>query len=137
VDLEHLLDLDDRRRDLQAGVESLRQRRNQLSRATKTIAAENAEEHLRECSRIAEELEQLEKQLREVKEQHQTLLLLLPGLPAADVPLGETDDDNVELSRWREPRQFDFAARDHIELARLGWLSSIKQGSSPGHEHTP
>jgi seryl-tRNA synthetase len=51
----------------------------------------------------------------------------MPSLPTADVPTGATDDDNVELKKWGEPRQFDFDARDHVELARMRQLVLFDQ----------
>ena len=62
------------------------------------------------------ELKQLEPIVAEAKSRLTALLETTPNLPAADVPEGADEADNVELSRWGEPRQFDFTPQDHADF---------------------
>ncbi|MCJ1901643.1 MULTISPECIES: serine--tRNA ligase [Paracoccus] len=63
-----------------------------------------------ETSRLQAEAAALDAKLRE-------LLLAVPNLPLESVPAGQDEDDNVEIRRWGEPRAFDFAPREHFEIA--------------------
>ncbi|WGR60380.1 serine--tRNA ligase [Paracoccus ferrooxidans] len=63
-----------------------------------------------ETARLQAEAAALDAKLRE-------LLLAVPNLPLESVPAGQDEDDNVEIRRWGEPRAFDFAPREHFEIA--------------------
>ncbi|KGJ09338.1 serine--tRNA ligase [Paracoccus versutus] len=63
-----------------------------------------------ETARLQAEAAGLDAKLRE-------LLLAVPNLPLESVPAGQDEDDNVEIRRWGEPRAFDFAPREHFEIA--------------------
>jgi seryl-tRNA synthetase len=66
--------------------------------------------------RIAAQLDTLTEQARAVQAELDELLLGIPNLPAAEVPAGATEADNVEVQRWGQPRDFGFQPRDHVEL---------------------
>jgi seryl-tRNA synthetase len=57
--------------------------------------------------------------LEVVQVELESFALGLPNLPNSDIPDGEGEDDNLEIRRWGEPRKFDFAPRDHVELGEL------------------
>jgi seryl-tRNA synthetase len=126
VDVNALLELDDRRRALQAKIDELRQKRNNLSEATKTIDKDCREEHLAQCKAIAEKLAEAEQQLRPVKEQYTDMMLRVPGIPADDVPDGETDAENKEIRKWGQPTSFGFTPKDHLELARMHGIAAFE-----------
>lgn len=52
------------------------------------------------------------------------IALAIPNIPHDDVPVGRDENDNVEVSRWGTPRQFDFEVRDHVTLGEMhgGWI---------------
>src|SRR5262245_6811149 len=78
---------------------------------------------LEEQKKLKEELGGLEARLGELEKAMTELQLRVPNVPAAAVPEGGSDADNVELERVGTPPAFDFAPRDHIELGeRQGWL---------------
>jgi seryl-tRNA synthetase len=122
-DVDGLLRLDDERRALTPRVDQLR---NRQKSGGKEMAKANPEQRptiLAEQKSLKEELGGLEAQLGELEKAIAALQLLVPNLPAAAVPEGKTDADNVELERVGSPPTFDFAPRDHIELGeRQGWL---------------
>ncbi len=66
--------------------------------------------------RIAAQLDTVTEQARSVQAELDELLLGIPNLPAAEVPAGATEADNVEVERWGTPRDFGFQPRDHVEL---------------------
>ena len=69
------------------------------------------------------ELQSLEAKLLQVQARLQDFLLLIPNLPHASVPPGQSAEDNAEVRRYGTPRQFDFAVKDHVDLGEaLGML---------------
>src|SRR5690606_12815755 len=57
-----------------------------------------------------------EQQLAAVQEEWDALMDGIPNLPADDVPAGTSEEDNVEVRKWGQPRQFDFPIKDHVDL---------------------
>lgn len=117
-DVDRVLELDAARRDLLGQVEELRRQRNELARGGAGGAME------RERARdVGTQLAKVEGQLAEVTGEFERAVLFVPGIPADDVPVGLTDDDNVCVRVVGEVPAFDFAWCDHIELARMhGWV---------------
>lgn len=113
---------DQQRRNLKFQLETLRADKKKLSAFYGQLAAlgqANTDEALDfkqqsvELARQISELEEKERQPSEVEE----LLKTIPNLPADDVPDGAGEEENVEVSRWGTPREFDFAAREHADIA--------------------
>jgi len=76
-----------------------------------------------EVAGIGDKLKANEQALGEVQCKLAGIALGIPNLPHASVPIGKDESDNVEISRWGEPRSFDFPVKDHVELGeRHGWL---------------
>ena len=74
-------------------------------------------------ARLSAELEDAVAQSKQVQAALDRFVLGIPNVPAADVPEGSTEEDNVEISRWGDVPEFSFEVRDHVDLgARLGWL---------------
>ena len=78
---------------------------------------------LDEVSSLGAKLEEAEKALAVVQEQMNTIMMSLPNIPDASVPDGKSEDDNAEIRKWGEPKQFDFEVKDHVDLGEaLGQL---------------
>jgi seryl-tRNA synthetase len=117
--------LEERRKALQVATEQLQSARNASAKRIGKAKAEgeDIEPLLSAVKDLGDRLEAGEKALQEVQGQLRDIELGLPNLLADDVPTGDSEDDNTEVRKWGEPAQFDFAARDHIELGeKLGEL---------------
>jgi seryl-tRNA synthetase len=119
VDIDRLLELDERRRELIVESEQLRARRNEVSSAIPQADADERPALIEEGRELKDRIQTLEAELDEVVEAYDRLLLMVPNVPLDEVPLGDTDEDNVEVRKWGEPRSFDFEPRDHEELGEL------------------
>jgi seryl-tRNA synthetase len=119
VDVDRLLELDDRRRELIQKNEAVRARRNEVSSSIPTASNDERPALIEEGRALKEELQGLDDELNAVKEEYENLLLMVPNVPLDEVPVGETDEDNVELRTYKEPTEFDFEPRDHEELGEL------------------
>ena len=122
--LDPVLALDAERRALQVQVDDLRAERNRASEAIGALkkAGQDAEADAAaaEMRTLKEALDGLEESLRDFDARLDEALLVVPNLPHPDVPLGDTDEDAVELRTVGEIPQFDFEPRDHLELAGAG-----------------
>lgn len=142
-DIDGLCAVDDRRRSLQVEFDELRHKQNEIggqialyknpkSKWYQQALADGrtADELQAEGQKLVEQVaamkaraKDLESELREVNERFEALLLTVPQPPAAEVPLGEDDTQNVELRKVGEVPQFAFEPRDHVTLmAELGML---------------
>jgi len=76
-----------------------------------------------ELQGIADNIERATQEASDVQKQLQDLLMSIPNVPDANVPAGASEDDNVEVYKWGEPRQFDFEPKDHVDVGEgLGSL---------------
>lgn len=115
--------LEAERKTLQAHTEQLQAQRNAVSRQIGQLKSrgENADEAMAQVAAIKGELEQCATRLDALQGELRALLLGVPNLPHESVPVGEDETQNKPVRFWGEPRQFDFAPRDHVDLgAPLG-----------------
>lgn len=125
LDVPALEALEASRKLIQSRTQDLQNLRNTRSKAIGQAKAkgEDVAALMAEVAGFGEELKNSEVGLERIREQIETLALGIPNLPQADVPLGKDETENVEQSRWGNPRAFDFPVKDHVELgARHGWL---------------
>ena len=87
--------------------------------------------------KIAQQVDALTEQAKQVQGELDELLLSMPNLPAANVPAGSSEADNVEISRWGTPRVFDFEIKDHVDLGEgLGLFDTDTAGKITGARFT-
>lgn len=117
--------LDVQRRELLQESEVLKNRRNVVSQevAQKKKNGENADAVIVEMREVGDRIKALDEQLREVEEQLNALVLGLPNVPHATVPVGKSEEENIEIRRQGEPTTFDFEPKAHWDIATdLGLL---------------
>jgi seryl-tRNA synthetase len=127
VDVNRLLDVDRQRRGLITEIEQLRAERNRKSKLVSSLPPSEREALLAETRGLTEQLRYSETALAPLEAEFEHLMLQVPNVPAADVPEGLTDADNVEIRRWGEPPTFSFTPRDHVELGEALDLIDIKR----------
>jgi len=116
-----VLELDARRRALVTEAERLKAQRNEASEQVARLkrTGENPEEAQRLIERmraVSDKIKAMDDEVRDVDARLHQLLLSIPNIPHESVPYGESEDDNVEVRRWGEPRQFDFEPKAHWDL---------------------
>lgn len=122
LNLDDLLAADEEARGLRTRIQKLQEERNTNADNTRKASGEQRQGFIARGRAIAEELKALEPSQREAEERLQALLWLVPNIPAADVPVGANEDDNVELRRWGQQPVFSFTPLDHVALLdRHGW----------------
>jgi seryl-tRNA synthetase len=117
--------LEDERKVLQTRTEELQAKRNALNKQVGVLKSkgEDASAVLAEAGGLADEVKANEAALSVLQERMDAFLRVIPNILRAEVPAGKSSDDNVEVRRWGEPRQFDFVPKDHVDVgAGLGGL---------------
>jgi seryl-tRNA synthetase len=129
LDLGPIRDLDARRTGAQQELDRLRSEQNSAAKAIgQAPAAERAK--LAEGAKAGKLLlKEKEEAYAKLGTELDALLLRVPNVPAAEVPEGKDDSENVEVKRWGEPRRFDFEPRDHIALGEgQDWID-VERGA--------
>ncbi|AET58342.1 seryl-tRNA synthetase [Paenibacillus terrae HPL-003] len=113
-------DLDVRRRELLQESEALKNRRNVVSGEVAKLKKnkENADDLIAEMRQVSDRIKELDEQVRELEIQIDELVMSIPNIPNESVPVGASEEDNVEIRRWSEPREFSFTPKAHWELAQ-------------------
>jgi seryl-tRNA synthetase len=110
--------LEDERRKLQSRTEELQAKRNALNKQVGMLKGkgEDASAPMKEAAGIADELKANETALAGLQQRQSDFLRGIPNIPRPEVPEGRSSDENVEVRRWGEPRKFDFAVKDHVDI---------------------
>jgi seryl-tRNA synthetase len=123
--LDRFRDLDAQRRAAIRQAEDLKQRKNIETAEIQKLKREGADtsERQQQVRSIGEQISALDDQVKSADQEFQELLSGIPNIPHESVPVGRSGDDNVEVRRIGEPRQFDFEPKAHWDLGpELGIL---------------
>jgi seryl-tRNA synthetase len=116
-----LIALDEERRAVTTQVQVAQSRRNEASKligAAMGKGDKDAAEALKaEVAALKDEMPAIEARADRLAEELKAALEIIPNLPGADVPDGASEEENVEVSRWGSPRDFDFAPKEHADIA--------------------
>ena len=116
-----LIALDEERRAVTTQVQVAQSRRNEASKligAAMGKGDKDAAEALKaEVAALKDEMPAIEARADRLAEELKAALEIIPNLPGADVPDGAGEEENVEVSRWGSPRDFDFAPKEHADIA--------------------
>ena len=127
LDVDGFMALETERKTIQMRTEELQGRRNTLSKQIGQLKARGAagqaesDAVMAEVAGLKAELDASATRLEQIQSELQGLLLAVPNLPHASVPVGGDEQGNVVVRSWGTPRTFDFAVKDHVDLgAPLG-----------------
>ncbi len=107
LDLDLLLSLDSKRRELIKKTETLKSEQNKLTK-----------DDIQKAKKIKAKIKELLPELRETEEKFNELMLLTPNIYSDDTPIGKDENDNKEVSRWGKPKEFNFKIKSHVELGK-------------------
>lgn len=125
LDVARLEGLESRRKETQTRTEQLQAERNTRSKSIGQAKqrGEDIAPLMADVERMGVELSAGKQELEAIQAELDALLLTIPNLPHESVPVGDGEDENVEVSRWGAPRAFDFEIKDHVALGEQhGWL---------------
>ncbi len=125
LDVATLEGLENRRKACQVETENLQNERNTKSKSIgkAKAAGEDIQPLLDEVAGLGEKLDTAKSELAKVQQQMDAIIMGIPNLLHDSVPVGFDENDNVEIRRWGEPKTFDFAVKDHVDLGAVNnWL---------------
>lgn len=135
LDVAALAALEEKRKSVQVKAENLQQERNSKSKniGKAKAAGEDITPLLKEVENLKSALSEAEAELVDIQNQLDAVLTSVPNMLADEVPEGKSEEDNVEISRWGEPRKFDFEILDHVDVgAKTGGLDFETAGTITG-----
>jgi len=117
-DVARFQSLENERKNLQIATQELQSKRNTQSREIGKAKSrgEDIEPLRQEMSELADELDKKKQALEKILAELDTLLMSMPNIPHESVPVGESEEENVEVRRFGIPREFSFTPRSHDEL---------------------
>ncbi len=129
VDIERLLELDTKRRELQATYDQKRAEQNVASEAIAKASPEERQKLIASMQQVKETLKLAEESLAEVMKEWRLLMLHVPNVPDISVPEGESDADNQEVKLWGELPKFDFEPKSASELLLANDMADLERGA--------
>jgi seryl-tRNA synthetase len=117
-DSGHVAALEARRKECQVKTQELQNERNSRSKAIGQAKAkgEDIQPLLDQVQHLGDRLKEQEAELAAIQTEMTALMEGIPNLLDDSVPDGKNEESNLEISRWGEPRMFDFSPRDHVDL---------------------
>ena len=118
-ELSNFGQLDNRRREIIAEVEKLKAKRNDTSKQISVLKKEkkDATNLIEEMQEVGKQIKELDTELTDVEEKLDHTMLSIPNIPHESVPIGEDEDDNVEVRKWGEKPNFSFEPQPHWDIA--------------------
>ena len=124
--------LEAERKDIQTRTQDAQARRNSLSKQIGMLKGkgEDAGAVMAEVAGLGDELKRMEERLSALQAEINDFVMGIPNLPHESVATGKDEAANVEVSRWGNPRSFDFEVRDHVDLGealnQLDFAAAVK-----------
>jgi seryl-tRNA synthetase len=119
VDLDEILELDEKyKKDLKE-VEDLRAERNDLNDKIKGVDDSERDKIIEESKTVSEKIKKIEPELENNNDKLKELLYQIPNLISEDTPIGKSEEENKVLRKIGEVPKFDFKPKDHMELGEM------------------
>jgi seryl-tRNA synthetase len=131
VDIDKLIELDSRRREIIQKAEDLKNQRNVASQEIGQLKKQgkDASEPISRMQKVADTIKTLDEDLKAIESEIYEIQIWIPNLPHESVPVGKTPNDNVEVSRWGEIPKIDFQPKTHWEVAEKLGIVDFARGS--------
>lgn len=133
--IDRVYELDEKRRRSLVEAEALKKRRNSLSQEISELmkTGQKAHELVEEMNGLSARIKEYDKIVDKLDSDIEEVMLTIPNIPNPTVPVGETDEDNLEMKKWGTPREFSFEPRAHWDIGvNLGILDFDTAGKVTG-----
>ena len=116
--IDKVLELDEKRREIIFEVENKKARQNEVSKQVPKLKKEGADVSglFKEMKALSDEIKELDVKVKDLDEEIRKELLSIPNTPNKEIPIGKSDEDNVEIRKFLEPKEFDFEVKAHWDL---------------------
>ncbi|GAA0123422.1 serine--tRNA ligase [Clostridium faecium] len=128
--IDEVIALDKKRRDILVEVEELKNKRNTQSSQIPKLKKEGiaVDGIMAEMKELSDKIKSFDVELSEIDEKIKYIMLRIPNIPHPDVPSGDSDEDNVEVRKFGEPRKFDFEPKEHWTLGTEKGILDFEAG---------
>ena len=129
--IDQLLEVDTQRRSMIHACEQLKSKRNEQSKEVSELKKKGqaASKIIEETKKIGDDIKAIEEKLKELDSQITNLMLRIPNIPAADVPIGKDERDNVIVKVWGQRKTFHFTPLPHWELGSILNILDLERSS--------
>ncbi|MDE0185415.1 MAG: serine--tRNA ligase [Candidatus Poribacteria bacterium] len=129
--LDQLINADRRWRELMGEAESLRSYQNSVSKKIAELKKTkgDASEQIAEMRQVSQKIKELNESAQVKKSEMDEILVNIPNMPHSSTPVGNSEADNIEVKRWGDVPNFDFAPKPHWELAEALDIIDFKRGA--------
>lgn len=129
-EVDSLIEVDDKRRELTTAVEEKRAKQNEVSEQIANNPEPEERKFLIDQMReLKESLQKEEEELKKVRQEWQSLMVRVPNIPDMSVPEGASDADNVEIRVTGEKPAFDFEPKSHIDIMENLGMIDLERGT--------
>ena len=139
VDKQELLNLDEQRRKIIQEVEDLKAKRNESSKQIPALKKEGKDTTalMEEMKALSDKVKELDARQREIDDRLTEMMYMIPNTPHESVPIGDSDEDNIEVKKYSTPREFDFEPKAHWDIGEeLDILDFERAGKITGTRFT-
>jgi len=126
IDLDKLMKIDEKKRLLTAQIDDKRAERNELAKQNK--GGKPSDEQIKKGKEIKEAVSKMESNLSAINDEYEEIMVKVPTIPAKDVPIGKSENENVEIEKSGDLPVFDFEAKSHIELGKSLDIIDFERG---------
>ena len=134
--LDEVISLDEKRRNIISEVEKKKNRQNEVSKTVPKLKKEGKDvsELFKEMKKLSDEIKESDILVKNLDEKIKLALLSIPNVPNKEIPVGKDDTANVEIRRFLEPTKFDFDIKAHwdlgVDLGILDFERAVKISGS-------
>ncbi|MGI6114071.1 MAG: serine--tRNA ligase [Mahellales bacterium] len=139
VDIDRLLALDEQRRGLLLEAEQLKNKKNTVSQQIPRMKREGQDTGplLDEMKKVSQQIKDLDERIKGIDDNIYEIMMNIPNIPHSSVPVGQTEDDNVEVRCWGQPTAFDYTPKAHWDIGEdLGILDFSRAAKITGARFT-
>ncbi len=118
LDATRIAELEIQRKEIQVRTQALQADRNARSKSIGQAKAkgEDIAPLLAEVGKLGDDLKAAEQELGQLQTELEAIMLGMPNIPHESTPDGKSEDDNVEIRRWGEPKSYNFEVKDHVDV---------------------
>lgn len=129
LDLNRLLNVDEKKSELLKEIENLRAGQNKLAEEIAGLKGKERDEKISESKNIKETLQKKEGEYKKIEEEFNGLALKIPNVPDPSVPEGKDESFNLEIRKWGERPVFDFPAKDYLAIMEQNRWLDLERGA--------
>jgi seryl-tRNA synthetase len=129
LNVEELLEMDEKRKELLQKIEELNSMKNDINDLMKEAKTEEEKKEIIEKAKdIKEKAAKAEAEYKSVRNIFDLLMVRVPNIISPDTPLGKTSEDNIEVHKWGQIPEFSFPVKDHIQLGKELDILDLERG---------